>query len=79
MDAGQVDTAEALRAAQLAGWYVGIPLYDLKRRRWQVYAFDTTHTNGRRRERTAVGQTESECVWEMARCLREISAGRVPK
>jgi hypothetical protein len=28
---------------------------------------------------TAVGQTEEECIREMARCLREISEGRVPK
>jgi hypothetical protein len=33
----------------------------------------------RSREWTAVGRTEVECVREMARCLREISAGRVPK
>lgn len=30
-------------------------------------------------EWTAVGQTEVECVREMARCLREIGNGRVPK
>lgn len=33
----------------------------------------------RREEWTAVGQTEVECVREMARCLREISEGGVPK
>ena len=33
----------------------------------------------RSREWTAVGQTEIECVCEMARCLREISEGGVPQ
>ena len=35
---------------------------------------------GRRsRERTAVGQSEAECVREMAGCLQEIGEGRVPR
>ena len=33
----------------------------------------------RSREWTAVGETEEAVIREMARCLREISAGRVPK
>jgi hypothetical protein len=33
----------------------------------------------RKREWTAVAQTEEGVVREMARCLAEISAGRVPK
>ena len=32
----------------------------------------------RSREWTALGRTEDDCVREMARWLREISAGRVP-
>ena len=47
-----------------------------------MYAFDTTEKAqiGRRsREWTAVGQTDEECVREMARYLREISEGRVPR
>lgn len=47
-----------------------------------MYAFDPSErpTVGlRNREWTAVGQTEVECVREMARCLREIGEGRVPK
>lgn len=47
-----------------------------------MYAFDTretAHISKRSREWTAVGQTEEECVREMARCLRAISEGRVPK
>jgi len=46
-----------------------------------MYAFDTTekaHIGRRSREWTAVGQTEDDCVREMARCLREIAAGRAP-
>jgi hypothetical protein len=44
-------------------------------------AFDQTEKPkvGRRdREWTATGQTEVECIREMARCLREIGAGRKP-
>ncbi len=33
----------------------------------------------RSREWTAIGATEVDCLLEMARCLRELSAGRVPK
>jgi len=47
-----------------------------------MYAFDTTEKAqiGRRsREWTAVGQTEVECVSEMAGCLVEIGEGRVPR
>lgn len=32
----------------------------------------------RSREWTAVGETEVECVRELARCLREIGEGRPP-
>jgi len=43
-----------------------------------VYAFDTTERvaiGKRSREWTAVGQTEVECVREMARCLRILAEG----
>jgi hypothetical protein len=46
-----------------------------------MYAFDQNEkaaVGWRSREWTAVGQTEVECVREMARCLREIVEGRVP-
>ena len=36
-------------------------------------------TGLRSREWTAVGITEVACLREMARCLREIREGRVPK
>jgi hypothetical protein len=47
-----------------------------------MYAFDQRERQKlghRSREWTAVGNTEEECLREMARCLREISEGRVPK
>ena len=47
-----------------------------------MYAFDTTEQaqiGKRNREWTAVGQTEIDCVIEMAQCLREIEAGRAPR
>ncbi len=47
-----------------------------------MYAFDTTekaHIGRRSREWTSVGNTEEECVREMARCLREMGEGRMPK
>lgn len=46
-----------------------------------MYAFDTTekaHIGKRSREWTAVGQTEVECVREMARCLASIADGQRP-
>ena len=49
---------------------------------WQMYAYDTTEKAeiGRRsREWTAVVESEVECVLEMARCMREISEGKVPR
>ena len=64
---------------RLPGWYVGRP-GQRHGGQWAMYAFDTTEKAavGRRsREWTAVGQTEVECVREMARCLREIGEGRV--
>jgi hypothetical protein len=47
-----------------------------------MYAFDSferPRSGARSREWTAVGATEVEVLVEMARCLREISAGRAPK
>ena len=48
-----------------------------------MYAFDTTERlrkgHGRSREWTAVHPTEVGVVWEMARCLRVIGDGGVPR
>ncbi len=72
---------EELHAATLPGWFVVRP-GQRHGGQWALYAFDPkerAHIGRRSREWTAVGQTEVECVHEMARCLREISEGRVPK
>jgi len=72
---------DELHADTPPGWYAG-RLGQRHGGSWAMYAFDTTekaHVGRRSREWTAVGQTEAECVREMARCLREISEGRVPK
>ncbi len=47
-----------------------------------MYAFDPSErpmVGLRSREWTAVAATEEGVVLEMARCLREIAAGRVPR
>ena len=47
-----------------------------------MYAFDPREKaviGVRSREWTAIGTSEGEVMPEMARCLREISAGRVPR
>lgn len=70
-----------LHAATPPGWYVG-PRGQRHGGQWTMYAFDTreeAHIGKRSREWTAVGQTEVECVREMARCLREIGEGRTPR
>jgi hypothetical protein len=74
-------TADELQAARRDGWYIGIPLYSVRRRSWQLYAFDTTEwapSGVRTRERTATGSTEDECLREMARCLRELGRKKLP-
>ncbi len=64
------------------GWYVGRPSYHNERRQWHQYAFDPSERPNvglRSREWTAVASTEEAVVREMARCLRELGEGRVPK
>lgn len=49
---------------------------------WEQNAFDPAErlkVDLRSREWTATGETEVAVVRELARCLREISAGRVPE
>lgn len=75
---------EAVRAATPAGWRVGpANLHDeMGSGQWEQYAWDPSerpNVGVRSREWTAVGETELDCLVEMARCLREIAAGRVPK
>jgi hypothetical protein len=62
-------------------WYVGRPSYHDERHEWTQYAFDQRERPSvgvRSREWTAFGAAEVEVLREMARCLREVGAGRVP-
>jgi hypothetical protein len=75
--------AELDEANASLGWRVGRAyLHDeLASNPWEQYAYDPTERPkmGRRsREWTAIGRSEVQVVREMARCLREIAAGRVP-
>lgn len=74
------DTVHA--ANSTLAWHVGSPAFNEQRDEWSMYAFDPTErpkVGQRSREWTAVAPTEERVVIEMARCLREIGAGRVPK
>lgn len=78
MDDRGYDAWEDLQAATSHGWYVGQPVYDMRRGRWALYAFDPTENlqaGPRSREWTAVGDTQEAVVGEMARWLRKIKAG----
>ena len=71
-----------LRDATPPGRYVGRPFHDEGRRVWEQYAFDPAErakTGVRSREWTAVAPTELEVVRELARCLRLIREGRMPR
>jgi len=73
---------DALHAVEPPGWYVGRPSYHDERREWLLYAFDPAEraiVGVRKREWTAIAQSEEAVVLEMARCLGEIRAGRAPK
>ncbi len=71
-----------LQEATPAGWYVGRPSYQDERREWVLYAYDPSEqpkVGLRSQEWTGVAESEEAVVREMARCLGEIKAGRVPK
>jgi len=73
---------DEVHAALPPGWWVGSPSFHVERNEWAHYAFDTSErvkAGHRSREWTAVAPTQIRVVREMARCLREIGAGRVPK
>lgn len=76
------DAWQSLRAATPPGWLMGRPGYNPERRVWELYAYDTTADSQaglREREWTAIAESEEGVVREMARCLAEIKAGRVPR
>ena len=71
-----------LHDATPPGWYVGRQSEHPERGEWIMYAFDPSErakVGLRSREWTAVARTELGAVREMARCLREIGAGRVSR
>jgi len=73
---------EALHDATPPGWYVGRPMLHDERHEWQQYAFDPSEravVGVRKREWTAVAQTEAGVVREMARRLTEIREGRISR
>lgn len=72
----------AVHGALPTGWFVGREGYHDERREWVMYAYDPSErpmVGLRSREWTAVAATEEGVVLEMARCLREIAAERVPR
>jgi len=73
---------DAVHANTPEGWQVRRPGYVDRYREWRMYAFDPGEklVVGRRsRESVASGQTELDCLEEMARCLAEIKAGHWPR
>lgn len=63
-------------------WVCGQPSYHDERREWLLDCYDPTErpkVGLRKREWQAVADYEVGVVREMARCLAEIAAGRVPK
>jgi hypothetical protein len=76
------DAWNELHEATPAGWHVGRPAYEERRNEWSLYAFYTRERPkvGRRaHEWTAISPTQSGVLREMARCLRVLSRGGVPK
>ena len=72
---------DAVHDATPAGWFVGRQSYHDGRQEWTHYAFDpreVAKVGVRSKEWTAIGVTEFNVLVAMARCLQEISDGRVP-
>jgi len=72
---------DAVHANTPEDWQVGRPGYVDRYREWRMYAFDPAERPivGRRsRESIATGQSELDCVKEMARLLGEIGTWRRP-
>jgi hypothetical protein len=73
---------DELHAALPRSWWVGTPSYHEERREWVLYTYDPSErpvVGLRQREWQAVADSEVGVVREMARCLREIGAARVPR
>jgi hypothetical protein len=73
---------DEVHAATPAGWQVGrLYLHD-ERGEWEQYAWlpsGRARGSGPKKDWIAVGDTEVECLREMAYCLRELGEGRWPK
>ena len=56
-------------------------MFDPGRQRWLLHAYDRAERPvvARKRLWTAIAESEQAVVREMARCLREINAGREPE
>jgi hypothetical protein len=80
LEAAWIDLHEANASMN---WYIGPTTCEERLEvPWSLYAFDPKERPkvGRRsREWTAIGPTEAACVRSMARSLKEIAAGRVPR
>jgi len=73
---------DEVHAATPPGWVVGRPSYHDERNEWLLYAFDPSErlvVGLRSREWTASAESAEAVVCEMARCLRLIGEGRLPK
>jgi len=71
-----------VRAALPSGWTISRASYHPERREWLIYAFDPSEkpkVGLHSREWTAVAPTELLVVREMARCVRIVREGGVPK
>lgn len=76
--------AELDEANATLHWRVGRPYLheEMASNPWEQYAYDPSErpkAGGRSREWTAIGNSEIEVICDMARCLREIAAARVPR
>lgn len=74
----------AVDAATPAGWIVGRPYRhdEMAGGQWEQFAYDPSdrpRVGRRTREWIAIANSELSCVLEMARCLRELAAGRPPR
>jgi hypothetical protein len=75
---GGSDAWETLFAAIPDGWAVQKPVRDPDTGRWLMYAFAQRKGDYSAEAWTAEAPGEDLVVYEMARCLREISEGRTP-
>ena len=76
------DALGELRDSTPRGWWVGLSMQQPDHGEWLLYAYDLCErpiAGPRARLGRAVAASEVGVIREMARCLREIKAGRVPK